>query len=91
MSEKNHISHCNKTGLQHVSRTCGTTPLGFGIAEEKNKTVLKTKQVKKLAAPSALSNLLTNLLPNLSPDLLTNFWEQKRSNLVGFLNVFEKF
>ena len=28
-------------------------PLGFSIAEEKNHTVLKTKQVKKLAAPSA--------------------------------------
>ena len=32
-------------------------PLGFSIAEEKNQTVLKTKQVKKLAAPSAPSNL----------------------------------
>ena len=27
-------------------------PLGFSIAEEKNQTVLKTKQVKKLAETS---------------------------------------
>ena len=26
----------NKTGLQPVSRTCGTTPFGFRIAEEKS-------------------------------------------------------
>ena len=45
-------------------------PLGFSIAEEKNQTVLKAKQVKKLAAPSGPSNLLPNLLPNL--------WEHKR-------------
>ena len=25
----------NKTGLQPVSRTCGATPLGFSITEEK--------------------------------------------------------
>ena len=30
----------NKTGLQPISRTCGTTPLGFRKAEEKNQTVL---------------------------------------------------
>ena len=47
-------------------------PLGFSIAEEKNRTVLKSKQVKKLAAPWAPSNLLPNMLPNLSPDLLPN-------------------
>ena len=29
-----------KTGLQPVSRTCGTTPLGLSISEEKNHTVL---------------------------------------------------
>ena len=53
--------------------------LGFSIAEEKNQTVLRTKQVKKLVAPSAPSNLFPNLLPNLSPDLsVPNLWEQKR-------------
>ena len=36
----------NKTGLQPVSRTCGTTPFGFQHCRRKNQTVLKTKQVK---------------------------------------------
>ena len=49
----------------------------FSIAEEKNQTFLKTIQVKKLAAPSAPSNLLPNLSPDLSPDLLPNLWNRK--------------
>ena len=52
-------------------------PLWVLALQKKNQTVLKTKQVKKLAAPLAPSNLLPNLLPNLSPDLLLNLWEQK--------------
>ena len=58
-------------------------PLGFIIAEGKNQTVLKTKQVKKLAAPSVPSNLLPNLLPNLSPDLFPNLGEQNLRRKLG--------
>ena len=46
----------NKTGLQPVSRTCGTTLFGFQHCRRKNQTVLITKQIKKLAAPLAPSN-----------------------------------
>ena len=67
---KSNFTNRNKTGLQPVSRTCGTDPL-FRKAEE------KTRQFEKLAASLAPLNLLPNLLPNL--------WKQKRSNLVRFL------
>ena len=61
----------NKTGLPPVfQEPMEQPPLGFSIAEEKNKIVLKTKQVKKLAAPLAPSNLFPDLLLILSPHKL---------------------
>ena len=86
-------SRCRLASLQLVTKQVYNLfqepmeqpPLGFSIAEEKNYKVFKKKQVKKIVAPSAPSNLFPNLLPNVSPDLLPNHCEQRRSNLFGFL------